>query len=332
MKIKMYSSLTEKESRFESVNIDNKNDIDDLIKKWSGKNSNKQMIFRGLSEAKYKLINSAQRYWIGEELDKFGGTYKTFVQKEIEIAKNFQNRLLIKFYNAFGHTAYDLSILSFLQHYGAPTPLLDFTYNFDCALFFGIDKLTFNPSKDIDNYFSIYAIDTNQNEFISLYTHLEENVSQIDSFLDENENKDFNIDATEVLNQIKELQYGYFDELKLFYLPGYIPNGIRFKMSNRPNFKLVYNQHNLNVINQEGLFVFHSDPTRPLEDYFTGNSRSFQPTFQLHKIKCWNIHKNLKEHIEKHLIENLTPPINKEFIYPQEEFIAASAFKQFKKS
>jgi hypothetical protein len=47
-------------------------------------------------------------------------------------------------------------------------------------------------------------------------------------------------------------------------------------------------------------------------------------------MKCWNIHKSLKEYIVRHLTENQTIPIDKDFIYPQEEFIASNAFKEFK--
>lgn len=329
MIIDTYATLADKANHFDSVNIDSKEELDKLIAEWTNKDNDKTMIFRGLTEAKYKLINSAQRFWNGEELDRLGRSYQDFIQTEIDKAKAFQNNLLIKFYNAFGHAAYDLSILSFLQHYKAPTPLLDFTYNFDCALFFGTDGLTHSPSVDIGNYFSIYAIDTRQREFISFISHLESSISQIDEILERN--KEMEIDTTEILNKIEQLQYSHFHGLTLFYLPGYIPGGIPFAIANRPNFKLIYNQHNLNVINQEGLFVFNSDPTHPLEDYFSGGyGTGFQSTFKLAKMKCWNIHKSLNEYVVRHLTENRPIPINKEFIYPQEEFIASSAFKQFK--
>ena len=326
MIIDTYPSLLDKGNHFDSVNIDTRQDLDNLITQWK-ENSEKKIIFRGVTEAKYKLINSAQRFWNGEELNKLGKTYQDFIQTEIDKAKAFHNNLLIKFYNAFGHVAYDLSILSFLQHYKAPTPLLDFTYNLDCALFFAIDGLTHNPSNDIGNYFSIYAIDTNQRDFISFIKHLESSISQITYILEQYND----VDATESLNNLEQLKYSSFHGLTLFYLPGYIPGGISFPIPQKPNFKLVYNQHNLNVINQEGLFVFNSDPDHPLEDYFSGGlGTGFQSTFQLSKMKCWNIHKSLSEYVSRYLTEHRPIPINNEFIYPQEEFIASSAFKQFK--
>ncbi len=329
MLIDKYSSLEEKEKKFISLQIDSKEELDKLIADWSDKNQDKKIIFRGVTEAKYKLINSAQRIWNGNELVKLGKSYHDFIQTEIENAKNFHNNLLIKFYNSFGHNAYDLSILSFLQHYKAPTPLLDFTYNFDCALFFGTDGLTHNPSSNIENYFSIYAIDTSSRDFISFLQHLESITNQINSIIVNN--SDIKIDYNESLNKIDELKYNHFKDLTLFYLPGYLKNGISFNIPSIPNFNLTYNQHNLNVINQEGLFVFNSDPIHPLEDYFSGGyDTGFQNIFQLPKINCWNIHKSFADYVVRYLTQNRNIPIDKEFIYPQEEFIASSSFKNYK--
>lgn len=328
MNIEFYPSLADKEKHFEMNNIESKDDLDKCIFYWRENKQN--LIFRGVSDAKYKLFNSAQRYWIGEELDKLGKTYSEFIQNEIDNAKLFQNGLLTKFYDAFGHRAYDLSILSFLQHYGAPTPLLDFTYNPDCALFFGVDTLVHQASNDINNYFSIYAIDKRQQQFASLVTHLETSIKQIDNLLNEYENDNTKIDTEEVLNNIESLNYRYLEDLKLFYLPGYNSKARVFQINKRPTFKLVYNQHNLNVINQQGLFVFFSDPNHPLEDYFTGNLKNFNQIFNLSPIKCWNIHKSLNEYVKKYLAEISPIPINREFIYPQEEFIAQKAFVQYK--
>lgn len=327
MQIDVYPSLADKASNFQHTIIDNKGQLDDLIHRWTTVDNTKKFIFRGTVDAKYKLYNSAQRAWKTYELHSLGKTFQDFIQTEIDKAKSYQRNLLIKFYNAFGHHAYDLSILSFLQHYGAPTPLLDWTYNFDNALFFGIDGLRHYPSNDIDNYFSVYAIDTRWNEFISIASHLESELEQIDRILE----KYPEVDAEESLKQIGKLQYAFFHQLKLFYLPGYTSGGIFFGINNKPTFKLVYNQHNLNVINQEGLFVFNSDPDHPLEDYFKGpDEYSFDSTFNIPKIICWDIHKSLDEYVKRHLIEGRPIPIDKDFIYPQEEDIAKTAFRDFK--
>lgn len=339
MKIETYQSLAEKANSFDCENIETKDQFDHLAHYWTdnknhfSKDSQKKVIFRGLTEAKYKLFNSAQRVWKGEELDHLGRTYEEFIQTEIDKAKAFQANLLIKFYHAFGHPAYDLSILSFLQHYGAPTPLLDFTYKFDSAAFFATDGLNHNPSTDIDNYFSIYAIDTSQivRQFPSIIDHISFSLMQIDEILEKySEEK---VDTIDVLQNYEQLKYKAFHGLTLFYIPGFTPNGFSFKLKNRPNFNLVFNQHNLNIINQEGLFVFNSDPVEPLEYHFTGKLEVGK-TFNLPKIKCWNIHKSLNEYVVRYLNEGIhtprTIPIDRKYMYPQEELIAKTAFEHFK--
>ncbi|WP_284461762.1 FRG domain-containing protein, partial [Chryseobacterium sp.] len=51
----------------------------------------------------------------------------------------------------------DLAYLSYMQHFGVPTPFLDYTNNPYVALFFAIDGINFTPSdNEIDNYFSLY--------------------------------------------------------------------------------------------------------------------------------------------------------------------------------
>lgn len=335
MIIETYESLEEKSKHFECFNVNTKEEFDELAKYWTDAKDKPSLdtgfryIFRGLTEAKYKLFNSAQRIWNGEELSNSGYSYQDFIQSEIDNAKSFQSNLLIKYYNAFGHPAYDLSILSFLQHYGAPTPLLDFTYRFDSAAYFAMEGLRHNPSEDIENYCSIYSIDTKLTfrRFPSIIDHIKFSLSQIDEILERN--PDQNIDISNVLDNIGGLKYETFQGLTLFHIPGYSPNGYSFKLKGVPHFNLVLNQHNLNIINQAGLFVFNSDPTNPLEYHFTGELE-IGKTFHLPKIKCWNIHKSLNDYITRYLTENRHMPINRAFMFPQEELIAKTAFQKFK--
>ncbi len=335
MIIETYKNLEEKSNFFDCITINSKEEFEELAHYWTDSkerpslDTGSKYIFRGLTEAKHKLFNSAQRYWIGEELSNLGSNYQEFIQSLIDNAKTYQANLLVKYYNAFGHPAYDLSILSFLQHYGAPTPLLDFTYKFDSAAFFATDGLIHNPSSDIDNYCSIYSIDTELTAriFPSIIDHISSSLSQIEDILERN--KDKNIDTSIVLENIEGLKFKAFQGLMLFHIPGYVPDGYSFELKGVPNFKLVLNQHNLNIINQAGLFVFNSDPIKPLEYYFTGQLE-IGKTFYLPKIKCWNIHKSLQEYIIHYLTQNRPFAINREFMFPEEEFIARQAFLKFK--
>ncbi len=282
MKVEFYKDLDSKNEYFNSQTIDNKKDLDDFIMKWNLKDADNKVMFRGLSESKYKLYNSAQRFWLGEELSKLGKSYLQFINDQITYAKNFQDGLLIKFYNSFGHRAYDISILSFLQHYGAPTPLLDFTYDLNCALYFATYKTDHLPSEDIDNYFSIYAIElTNKirNEFPSIIDHIGNSTDAVDRAYDKYDKE--KLDASGVTDPLNNLNFKYFQDLNIFYIPGYKENGYEFQIKKVPEFQLLFNQQNLNVINQKGLFVYTSDSFHPLEHYFSGPNPSFTRNSQI---------------------------------------------------
>ena len=112
MIIETYKTLAEKANHFDCVNVDTKEEFDELAFYWTdGKDRTardawRKVIFRGLTEAKYKLYNSAQRFWMGQELSHLGRTYQEFIQTEIDKAREFQAYLLLKFYRAFGHPAH----------------------------------------------------------------------------------------------------------------------------------------------------------------------------------------------------------------------------------
>ena len=62
----------------------------------------------------------------------------------------------------------DLAVLSFLQHYGCPTPLLDWTYNFSNALFFSVQNLDKQTANwEIEKYFCVYFL---EEEFFETYS------------------------------------------------------------------------------------------------------------------------------------------------------------------
>lgn len=328
-KMEIYSSFDEKMQVFDQVNITNKDQLDQTISEYKKEQSKYGLVFRGCTEAKYKLYNSAQRKWLNIEIQNLGSTYYDFITLEIQNARNWQNRLLEKFFSAFGQPAFDLSILSFLQHYGAPTPLLDWTYSFENSLFFATDGLKYADSNNsIDNFCSIYIIDTRWHELMDLLKFLQNTLSQIDDII----SKYPKVDAENELNKLQQLNYFNLHQLKLAQIPGYRRNGFAFSLRNRPSFNLIYNQQNLNIINQKGLFIFNSSEDKPLEYFFKGQNTPVENSpYYLPKIKCLNIHKSLYEYIQYFLTDSRRRrfPINKEFIYPQEEMIANKAFQHF---
>ena len=116
--------------------------------------------FRGLKSAKYKLLTSLQREWVKRELANDGLNYGHFVHELLDATRRLQAQCddgvpeeirAIEDWN-------ELGLLSYLQHYDCPTPLLDFTTDIRIALFFAIQELKAEEvDSDLDQYLSIYS-------------------------------------------------------------------------------------------------------------------------------------------------------------------------------
>lgn len=149
-----YRSTLQKDNYFEQYVIETIEEFDSFYDEYSvaGKT-----IFRGVREAKWRLYNSMQRFWIETEKNNNDDEYKTFIKSLLDNARKENDYLLSKFLKKNNiNPDNDVAVLSFLQHYKCATPMLDWTYNLDCALFFATEKISIPGKLDIDNYISIY--------------------------------------------------------------------------------------------------------------------------------------------------------------------------------
>lgn len=105
---------------------------------------NHTLIFRGVGNASYRLFNKAQRNFRVNRLneEKNETIFHNSIFEMLEKAKTFEHNILLDYFKSFGVKENDVAILSFLQHYGAPTPLLDWTYDLYVAIFFALNDLT----------------------------------------------------------------------------------------------------------------------------------------------------------------------------------------------
>ena len=115
---------------FIEIKINSWKDLISFFEKfnWSA-NYDRDWIFRGESDIKYSLSPSLERLF-SDNLGSMGQIEKTSLS-------HFKRR-----YRGNFKPENSLEWLSLLQHYGAPTRLLDFSYSWYIALFFAVESLS----------------------------------------------------------------------------------------------------------------------------------------------------------------------------------------------
>ncbi|MEN9301636.1 MAG: hypothetical protein RL264_65 [Bacteroidota bacterium] len=319
-----YQNLESKANAFEQRIINTKEEVQAFfmsnIKENIAEEKSRRFIYRGVTNSRYKIFSSAQRNFAEKELSNIT-TYDNLIAGTIQEALNYQDGLLRKYLQGF-NIPYDIPVLSFLQHYGAPTPLIDWTYNVEVAAFFTTDGQKHNASNtDIDNYFSIYCIDKKAcgGDLMNISKWLADVYWRIMEIREHHPEAD----ASAVINRFNEFNYFTFRDLSLFFISDF---------ERIQDIPAIASQSNLNIINQQGLFIFNSSEDEPLESYF-GTHRD--PFSGLPRIKCFDFHKSLYYYVLNEITEARRDagliPLTKEFIYPQEEDIAKRAFENYLK-
>jgi len=323
MKLEEYKSLEEKENVFARQTIKTISEFDtwyDSISKQDG------LIFRGMCEAKWKIYTSAQREWITNEYknkvsykNKF--SYSAFIDMILRNIK--QDTLLQRYFKSFDVKPNDLLYLCFLQHYSSPTPMLDFTYNKDIALFFatdGIKHCPFRLRKSISNYFSVYYIDFNEgknkNEIVHIDTILKGLFDKAKTLKEKHSESNFSL--VENVEETVRWHQQVGDGLEKFSLC-FIPSPEKVKIESLSKESLYWS--NPNIIAQEGCLFLYNNDQLPFENFFSNND-----TFDITKIHCVDIHKSLAEYIRSKINK-----LNND-IYPKFKAIAQQSYDDFRKT
>ncbi|MFG4003446.1 FRG domain-containing protein [Flavobacterium aquidurense] len=309
--IPIYKTLEEKKKLFENDEffiINTKAELDRWFEYYSSnfkKEHSVDFIFRGMSEAKYKLFTSAQRFWITDNMEQWkpNYSYKDFVEELVNKAK--LNPLLKKIFSLYDYsnTERDFPILSLLQHYGAPSPVLDWSYNINCATFFAIDgvKRNLSAGNSIDNYVSVYSIHKKKlhkkKELLSILDIANGIYPPITEFRDFGNENNPNSNSLFILSDFETTtQVDYRGPLKV--------------KTKKPITSL-YNQ---NIIPQEGLLMYNPFKDRPIENLFNVKLHSEGQNLHLEPFKCFNIHKDLTEYLRR--LISTKYGIKKSMIYP----------------
>jgi hypothetical protein len=315
--MEVYKNFEEKEKFFSNRElIITKEQFDEFYFKLNNGNSS---IWRGMNEAKFKLYNSMQRFWFDNDLNRDKESVIQYLKSIVEYAGSWNKTFLDKYFNNYGYEfrPSTFTILSTLQHFGTPTPMLDFTRNPKVALYFSSKYCINKCSKEtINNYFSIYQIEKN---------HYLQNFNPKTILLKEVENNSKTLEkAQEEICSMKFFNVNLNSKQKYLLL----------KLEDKQNDQLKFLINtNYNIVNQEGLFIFHLDSQLPLEDVFICFVKELckeslgkteftnDPIIKkpeelisiLPKIGCINIHKSLKEYCLDKLEKD---GITESFLFP----------------
>lgn len=290
-KLLEYASFREKDTFFKNEIVDTTVDFDKIFDELQ--DEKELLIFRGSNEAKYKQYTSAQRYWLQNELKNKGLKFYDFIVKLIDDSKLWNRETLKNFFEAIKiQSNNDLAFLSYMQHNGLPTPLLDFTYDSRVGLFFAFYRCNI-PSSDneIDNYCSLYIL---------------------------NPSNEYYITGRKQLNNISKEGKVSYEDLASFPLLLIPTKDVEYQAIN-----------SIKISNQKGLFMFNNDEDKPIEEVYLKEideqRKRLDVNYDDKFATCINFHKSLKSYVFSKLKQE---GVSESYVYPNDESLKKFALEQ----
>lgn len=302
-----------------------------------------------MKEAKFKNYTSAQRKTITDELTD----QRRLIRSELESLLNSHGGLLKQYCESLGMSCSHLYLMSFAQHYGGVSPLLDFSFNLNKSLFFMVEgaemPIAGADENSLDNFMSLYSSkydeakekeylrlnrETISGEFTDHNSVYKSAAVLSDTMLTLPVIAQLSLDAfveggvmrarakgdtrtkqklIEVVFQ--EIAVPYFDhifnydtlcshempEIQPFLIPNK-PLWLEINGESRQSRVMV---SNLNIVAQEGCFVYYDRDLNPLE----------------YQLRCADIHKSLIPYIKKNYLQDYP----REVMYPDPNLIACQS-------
>lgn len=318
MALPQYNSFSEKDKiypRHEFVNeIEHLLYIKDEFKpeirksRYTGEIFPIRYLFRGINNSSYKIFSSLQRDfdsklskgYTGSLLDLSNQIYADFRNNH-----SLVNELQLQLSAGVEITA--PAIWAFIQHFGGPSPLIDFTDSFESALFFAFDR--HQPVQQDDpmtEYVSLYVVKDSPmtlGEHTSLFADGAENATKYTQEF-RNNNPNTPLEVTEESKKLIEqplepewfgiMVYGGQNSHQAFTVPA------------NPSAQIHTAVENANLLAQSGMFIQGDlKDMRPLEEAFRTHNAN---------CRCFEINKNLLPEIRQ--IFNI--PTTEE-VYPDQQ-------------
>ena len=340
MILETYGSLEEKEKFFDNkknmvlyYRVDTTKKLEETIKKIKKareSSTNVVLVTRGVSEAKYKLYTSAQREWMTNEWGRQGITFPEFVGRLLD---HIKTDFIEKYFQSMGVRINHLLLLSFLQHYRAPSPLLDFTTDPNVALFFALEHMQgiSHGSQDIENYFSIYTILMDKSRSWDVrFSYALEKVMQKRREKRREDEKNGQLYKNETVATIGLAELLDWLPNKHIKGSGLCKKPILFLTNpsdTNPKMPSYLSWSNPNIIAQKGCFLLNTHEKQPLEKKFLEEKES--KLLKNAALFCLDIHKSLAPYIRERYLK--PEGITKETIYPDFNAIANEAYEAFKR-
>lgn len=311
MEIDKYKTLEEKEKLFKKyVRINNFEEFD----RWYGEIKSKGSLYRGIIEAGFKNYTSAQRFNIVNDYEDL--PHQTQIRLELDEMRKYKGGLIERYCTSLGIPCTDLYLLSFAQHYGGISPLLDFTTDINTALFFMTDGCSFPKTgkgedrcEAIDNYASLYYIENNR---------IMRGAHEIEAY------NDYDVCSIGTVLKRESSRIPINELLSYNILSNFIVSGVNdagpmpLLLENKPVtingetdkqiVRLMLS--NLNIEAQYGCFIFHDHYLQPLE----------------RGLSCVDIHKSLIPYIEQEILK--PNDISTDTVYPTGKSIVSESFRK----
>ena len=305
-----YESFEEKSEVFkENFKIDNEEEVDSIVSMYSS--HEKDFLYRGINTATYKLYSSSQVQWmLSDAISKKTNIedYYNFIMDSIELTR--ENNRVKQYIKDNGISDNDLFILALMQHYGMPSPVLDFSHSIFGALYFAWDKCdrTLSDTQtQLSDYISLYVINKKIDWVnCSVQNVMRNSAEQLNDMLQKD--KFFTagmVDTKDVEKEFLKLPYLKFKDWNFVAVEDNPENPVKISIP-ALKFDCEYQIINDRIISQQGMFIANNTLDKPLVELM--NDWCKEKYFV-----CYNIHKKLLDYIKQKYFD--TNDINEERMY-----------------